>query len=170
MRFNKVLGWVLAVGLLATPNGAAAQTWGYLGDIGPAYWGDLSPDWIACSTGEIQSPVDFSKLPAHPTSRHKMSIDYDSHTTGEIFNNGHTIEVETEGSNTLTLDGIPYELVQFHFHTASEHRVNGRGFDMELHLVHQAADGSNAVVGVFLKRGRSSRALAPRPTSGSASS
>jgi carbonic anhydrase len=51
--------------------------------------------------------------------------------------------------------------VQFHFHTASEHRVNGRGFDMELHLVHTTADGSNAVIGVFLKRGRSSRALAP---------
>jgi carbonic anhydrase len=161
MRFNRFFGWVLAAGILATPSGAAAQTFGYLGDIGPSYWADLSPDWIACGTGEIQSPVDFAKLPAHPTSARKLSTDYDTNTTGEIFNNGHTIEVETEGSNTLTLDGIPYELAQFHFHTASEHRADGRGFDMEMHLVHTAADGSNAVIGVFLKRGRSSRALAP---------
>jgi carbonic anhydrase len=39
--------------------------------------------------------------------------------------------------------------------------VKGRGFDMELHLVHQSDDGSNAVIGVFLKRGPSSGALAP---------
>ena len=38
--------------------------------------------------------------------------------------------------------------------------MNGRGFDMELHLVHQSADGANAVIGVFLKRGPSSGALA----------
>jgi carbonic anhydrase len=121
----------------------------------------LSAAWETCGTGEIQSPVNFVKLPAHPTSPRKLSIDYDPLTTGEIFNNGHTIEVETEGSNTLTLDGVVYELTQFHFHTASEHRVDSRGYDMELHLVHASADGSNAVIGVFLKRGRSSGALAP---------
>jgi carbonic anhydrase len=161
MRSKGYRAWVLAVGLLATPSGAAAQTFGYLGDIGPSHWADLSDAWTTCGTGEIQSPVNFTKLAAHPTSARKLSIDYDPHTTGEIFNNGHTIEVETEGMNTLTLDGVAYELVQFHFHTASEHRVGGRGFDMELHLVHASADGSNAVIGVFLRRGRSSRALAP---------
>jgi carbonic anhydrase len=154
------LAWVLSVGVLAIPSGATAQTFGYFGDIGPAFWGDLSPDWATCRTGEIQSPVNITKLAAHPASPRKLSIDYDANTTGEIFNNGHTIEVETEGSNTLTLDGVAYELVQFHFHTASEHRVESRGFDMELHLVHASADGSNAVIGVFLKRGRSSKALA----------
>ena len=35
------------------------------------------------------------------------------------------------------------------------------GYDMELHLVHKAADGSNAVIGVFLNRGDTSGALAP---------
>src|SRR5262245_58501233 len=32
---------------------------------------------------------------------------------------------------------------------------------MEMHLVHQSADGSKAVIGVFLKRGSSSGTLAP---------
>jgi carbonic anhydrase len=161
MQFNRCLGWVVATGILATPGGVAAQTFGYFGDTGPAFWGTSSPDWVACGTGEIQSPVNFTKLPAHPASARKLSIAYDANTTGEIFNNGHTIEVETEGSNTLTLDGVAYELEQFHFHIVSEHRVDGRGFDMELHLVHESAAGTNAVVAVFLKRGRSSRALAP---------
>jgi carbonic anhydrase len=104
--------------------------------------------------------VDFGRFTLFKRSFHHLSLDYGT-TTGKIFNNGHTIEVETEGENTLWLDGVAYELQQFHFHTASEHRFDGRGFDMELHLVHQSADGVNAVVGVFLKRGPSSGALTP---------
>ena len=104
--------------------------------------------------------MDFGKLAPHHPQWRKLDIDYDPNTTGEIFNNGHTIEVDG-GHDTLTLDDVPYELVQFHFHTASEHRVDRRGFDMELHLVHRAADGSNAVIWIFLKRGPTSGALAP---------
>jgi carbonic anhydrase len=161
MRINRYAGGVWVAAILAAPIGAAAQSFGYLGAIGPAYWAELSPAWTTCGSGEMQSPVDFVRLPAHPASPKKLTIAYDAYTTGEIFNNGHTIEVETEGVNRLTLDGVVYELSQFHFHTASEHRVTSRGFDMELHLVHTAADGSNAVVAVFLKRGPDSGALAP---------
>ena len=150
----------LAAITFVAPTGVSAQTFGYFGDIGPAFWGALSPEWTACGTGEIQSPVDLAKAPQQPRWQ-KIEIAYDAVTTGEIFNNGHTIEVETEGANTLTLGGVAYELVQFHFHTPSEHRVEGRGFDMELHLVHRAEDGTNAVIGVFLRRGRTSGALAP---------
>lgn len=161
MRCRSVMGLTLAAWVLATLGTVKAQTsFGYFGDIGPVHWGDLDMAWETCSSGEIQSPVDFRRFPHHPRHRRQLSIDYGT-TTGKIFNNGHTIEVETEGNNTLTLDGVPYELVQFHFHTASEHRVKGRGFDMELHLVHQSADGANAVIGVFLKRGLSSGTLAP---------
>jgi carbonic anhydrase len=158
MTFRYVSTVVLAAGILAAPGAASAQTFGYFGDNGPTFWSELNPDWSTCGTGTIQSPVDF-RYP-YPRRWHKLSIDYGS-TTGEIFNNGHTIEVETEGANTLMLNGVAYELVQFHFHSVSEHRVDGLGYDMELHLVHASADGSNAVLGVFLTRGSSSGALAP---------
>ena len=143
------------------PGTVTGQTFKYFGPDGPSFWGTMSPDWVACGTGTIQSPVDFAKLAPHHPRWRQLEIDYDANSVGEIFNNGHTIEIETEGVNTLTLDGVVYELKQFHFHTGSEHRMDGRGYDMELHLVHAAADGSNAVIGVFLKRGPSSGALAP---------
>ena len=149
---------LLMAAMLAIPGAASAQVFGYFGDIGPTFWGELSPAWTTCSTGDIQSPVDF-RAP-YPQRLQRLDTDYGS-SSGEIFNNGHTIEVEVEGENTLTLDGVAYELKQFHFHTASEHRVNGRGYDMELHLVHTSASGTNAVIGVFLKRGTTSGALAP---------
>jgi carbonic anhydrase len=90
-----------------------------------------------------------------------LNFDYGSSTTGEIFNNGHTIEIETEGENVLTIDGVAYSLTQFHFHVPSEHTIDGHGYDMELHLVHTSAAGVNAVVAVFLDRGTTSGALSP---------
>jgi carbonic anhydrase len=143
---------------LAAP--AAAQEFGYSGDIGPEHWGELSPAWAECARGTEQSPVDLAhrRIPVRRES--KLPIAY-GETEGEIFNNGHTIEVETEGENFLELDGEAYELIQFHFHTPSEHVAGGRGYDMELHLVHRSEAGELAVVGVFLQRGATSAALAP---------
>ena len=157
MAFRALNVLVVVVGIAVASRAVSAQTFGYSGAAGPALWSELSPDWSTCGNGKIQSPVDFRS--PYPLEPRKLSIEY-GHTTGEILNNGHTIEVETEGRNTLTLGGVIYELVQFHFHAVSEHRVDGRGFDMELHLVHASADGSNAVIGVFLKRGSSSGSLA----------
>lgn len=157
-HLHRVIPCALAAGLLLVPSQTNAQEFGYLGDIGPAHWSQLNPDdWAACNGGEIQSPVDFG----HLRTWVELPIVYSDGTEGEIFNNGHTIEVETEGDNTLTLDGVLYELKQFHFHTGSEHRVLDRGYDMEMHLVHASAAGANAVIGVFLKRATSSGALGP---------
>jgi carbonic anhydrase len=82
-------------------------------------------------------------------------------SAGQIFNNEHTIEIETEGDDGLKLDGVRYELQQFHFHGLSEHTFGGKGSDMELHLVHKSAAGVTAVVAVLLVRGPTSGALAP---------
>jgi len=154
---NRFAVLLVPVLLISPASSSFAQSFGYFGEIGPDFWSELNEDYFACSSGELQSPVDLGKQRVYP----HLKVNYDAATTGQIFNNGHTIEVETEGNNTLWLDGKPYELAQFHFHTASEHRVKGRGYDMELHLVHRSDDGENAVIGVFLKRGDSSGALAP---------
>jgi carbonic anhydrase len=153
---------VTIVVLAITPIGGAsrvdAQSFEYFGERGPLQWGKLEPGWTACSTGTHQSPIDLS--PANAARKFdKLPVSY-SLTRGHIFNNGHTIEVETEGRNVLTVGGRSFELVQFHLHTPSEHRVGGRSYEMELHLVHRAEGNDLAVVGVFLTRGGSSKALA----------
>jgi len=150
--------FAVVVGIAVAPSAVSAQKFDYFGAAGPMFWSELSPGWSTCGHGKTQSPVDFTS-PSQMQS-HKLAIAYGD-TTGEIFNNRHTIEVETEGRDTLTLKGVTYKLVQFHFHSVSEHLVKGRGFDMEMHLVHASPDGSNAVIGVFLRRGSSSGSLAP---------
>ena len=149
----------ISVMLMGVPSWAQAQEFAYFGTLGPAFWSTLNPAWTTCGTGEIQSPIDFGRLTLLSNRSRRLSVDYGP-STGAIFNNGHTIEIQTEGPNVLTLDGVAYELDQFHFHTPSEHRFDGRGFDMEMHLVHKSAAGGTAVVGMFLERGSSSGALA----------
>mgnify|MGYP003297106922 CR=1 FL=1 len=44
--------------------------------------------------------------------------------------------------------GRHFELLQFHFHAASEHTIDGESFPLEGHFVFKAKDGRLAVVGV----------------------
>jgi carbonic anhydrase len=46
-----------------------------------------------------------------------------------------------------------YQLLQGHFHSPSEHTVNGESFAMEIHLVHSTEEGRLAVVGVMVEEG-----------------
>jgi carbonic anhydrase len=71
----------------------------------------------------------------------------------EVENNGHTIEVKVASGSYLRIGQERYQLVQFHFHTPSEHRLQGQEYPMELHFVHRNALGELAVVGVFLREG-----------------
>ena len=141
---------------------ATSQEFGYFGESGPSFWGGLDPAWGACASGHSQAPVDLrGNLVRSRNHDNKLSFDYGSSTRGEIANNGHTIEIETEGKNVLTIEGVAYSLTQFHFHVPSEHTIEGDGHDMELHLVHASATGATAVVAVLLDRGASSGALSP---------
>eukprot|EP00510_Aplanochytrium_minuta_P003641 CAMPEP_0184028172 /NCGR_PEP_ID=MMETSP0954-20121128/14655_1 /TAXON_ID=627963 /ORGANISM="Aplanochytrium sp, Strain PBS07" /LENGTH=217 /DNA_ID=CAMNT_0026312911 /DNA_START=459 /DNA_END=1109 /DNA_ORIENTATION=+ len=55
----------------------------------------------------------------------------------------------------IKLDGKLYKLDQFHFHTPSEHAVDGSHFDMEMHLVHRNTENADelVVMGIFFKVG-----------------
>lgn len=66
----------------------------------------------------------------------------------------------TPGS-TLEIDGKVYQLQQVHMHAQSEHDVAGKAYPAEAHFVHQAADGSRVVIGVFLTPGAENSAWAP---------
>ena len=56
---------------------------------------------------------------------------------------------------------VRYDLVQFHYHSPSEHVVDGKSFAAELHLVHSGAEGRLAVVGILLAEGSQHEAYEP---------
>jgi carbonic anhydrase len=62
--------------------------------------------------------------------------------------------VNYETGSFITVGDHRYQLTQFHFHHPSEELINGKDFDMVVHLVHSDASGNLAVVAVLLTSGK----------------
>ena len=130
--------------------------WGYEGDAGPSQWGALSPDFNLCEEGQAQSPIDIRAAVA--TDLVDINFHYGK-TANSIYNNGHTIQVNTDPGSHIVYNGIRYDLLQFHFHSPSEHTIAGEAAALEIHFVHQDRNSGNlAVVGVLLTDGGSDNA------------
>jgi carbonic anhydrase len=134
----------------AAHAGGTAAHWSYEGATGPAHWGSLSPDYALCSTGRRQSPIDIKERT--PRDLPNISFNYQA-TPIEIVNNGHTVQVNCAPGSFIEADGQRFNLAQFHFHSPSEHHLNGRGAAAEMHLVHKSASGGLAVVAVMIEEG-----------------
>ena len=160
---------------------SAGARWAYDGAEGPEHWGDLAPDFKACSLGTQQSPINLPRpVYAHlsPLSLRWRPLPL------TVVNNGHTIEIPVPGDvfaaeaqaedfedvtqeagqeagaattspyGTASEGGELFTLKQFHFHHPSEHRIDGRGLAMEIHFVHVNRTSTAAlVVGVFVVAG-----------------
>jgi carbonic anhydrase len=128
----------------------AGHGWTYVGEEGPKHWGDLKPDYKTCKLGQQQSPIDIRD--AKKSELPPIQFDYKPSPL-KIINNGHTIQVNYAPGSTITVGDKHYELKQFHFHHPSEEHINGKAYDMVIHLVHADSEGHLAVVAVLLKKG-----------------
>ncbi|XVF46305.1 hypothetical protein PTKIN_Ptkin03bG0017000 [Pterospermum kingtungense] len=131
------------------------------GEKGPSKWGEINPDWAACGNGTMQSPIDMSnervKIVSH-LGRLKRSYEPSNAT---LKNRGHDMMLSWEGgAGAIEINGTEYVLNQCHWHSPSEHTINGRVYDLEVHLVHESADGKVAVIGIMYKIGRPDSFLA----------
>ena len=139
---------------------AEAVHWDYndATGTGPSYWGDLSEDYHMCKDGMEQSPIDISTTQSKKVGELKFNY---SRTPLTVWNNGHTLQVNYADGNSMRIGRDTYKLLQFHFHTPSEHTVNGGHAAMEVHFVHVNTQGQLAVVGVMLDAGdKENRTLA----------
>ena len=109
-----------------------------------------------CAEGAQQSPVDLAG--AMPTGAGTLDIQWQP-AEAHVVDIGHTIQVDVAEGSSINLEGRHFSLLQFHFHRPSEHTVDGDGFPMEVHFVHQAEEGDLAVVGVFMGTGESHPAI-----------
>ena len=134
------------------------QHWSYEGETGPQHWGDISPAFKVCQLGLEQTPLDLSSSLKGETGG--LAFDYRQMPL-RLVNNGHTIQVNAEPGSSLTIGGKRYNLAQFHFHHPSEHQIDGKSFDMEVHFVHKSEDGALAVIGVFIRAGAHNPGLQP---------
>ena len=143
----------LAVFLLDIVAACSQDTlvdWAYSGPGAPENWASLSPDFAACANGKQQSPIDI-------TGYESGELEPISFTFGEaeatLHNDGRQVRAEYGPGNVSVLGGREFHLKSAHFHSPSEHTIDGKGFAAELHLVHADSSENLAVVGVLFELG-----------------
>ncbi len=125
--------------------------WSYTGDGGPQNWARLKPEFAKCAEGARQSPINIRggiKVDLEP-----INFEYRM-TSFSVVDNGHTVQVNMDSGNYISVMGRRFELLQFHFHRPAEERVDGKVYDMVAHLVHKDPDGRLAVIAVLMDRGQ----------------
>jgi carbonic anhydrase len=137
-------------------SGNHGTHWAYEGKMGPAHWGEIASEYRTCKSGKKQSPINIT----HSKTEDMNNIRFHYKPSKlNIVNNGHTIQVDYDKGSFIRIGGIRYDLLQFHFHTPSEHTIEEGRYPMELHLVHKNKKGELAVVGLMMVIGRENSLL-----------
>ncbi|KAI9153711.1 hypothetical protein LWI28_015438 [Acer negundo] len=129
---------------------------GYSGKNGPSYWGRVKPAYSACS-GKNQSPINIiQKNTVLNQNMQLHSKEYKAVVNATLINWGHIIALHYSGHvGWMEINGTKYTFKQMHWHSPSEHLIDGRRYAAELHLVHEAEDHSTAVIAILYRYGNS---------------
>ena len=84
--------------------------------------------------GLLQSPINILSGEAEG-GHHEIAVNFHHASPKYLENKGHTIELDFPQGSSITFDGKEYQLKQLHFHTPSEHQIDGITFPMEMHVV-----------------------------------
>ncbi len=107
--------------------------------------------------GLIQSPINIlTKTVEHVDSR-TITVRYKDEVDA-VANLGHTIQLHFAEGSTIMAHGKIFHFKQMHFHTPSEHQLDGMTYPMEMHIVNAAEDEENGkteylVVSILFKMG-----------------
>jgi len=133
-------------------TGTGTAAWNYSKDSGPEQWAELDPAYVLARVGGSQSPIDISPAEAISAELPKLVVEGRRQPL-HLINNGHTVEAIARDGATFTYLDRSYSLRQFHFHAPSEHTVNGKHAEVELHFVFADGEGHLAVLGVLFEQG-----------------
>lgn len=132
------------------------------------------PDPSVPGLSQRQSPIliNVGDVVAGPLP--KLRFEYETSTTVRLRyfrqdvtvpdcqqrGNEDTVRADVQpGAGVLWVGDDRYTLEQFHWHTPSEHIMNGRRYPAEQHLVHQGDNGRTLVVAVMTGDGQPHRGL-----------
>jgi carbonic anhydrase len=111
-----------------------------------------------------QSPINIISEKAEKDPKQRFSFAFHSEFDA-VENLGHTIQVDFKKGSTCTINGKDFTTKQLHFHTPSEHLIDGVTYPLEMHMVNLRADSSNpdqlsyVVLSVMFKMGRENKFL-----------
>lgn len=131
-------------------------------------------DWASvaelCGTGQAQSPIDLQSANAVPAAsqagnRGPTTFDFAPGSNVRIENTGHGLNAMfdvTDLTAVIETEDGPQSLepLQFHWHSPSEHSIDGVIYPLEVHLVTMTnVTGDLAVIGMMYKYGEENELL-----------
>lgn len=158
MKFTYVFASAALLLASGVQAGGPPTEWGYEGPKNPRNWGQLDPLFKTCATGKRQSPINLDISEVEKGGLKPIPFNYKA-GPGDVLNTGHTIQINLASSGSARFDGLEYRLVNVHFHTPSEEKINSMLFHMSAHFFHRAGDLKLAVVAVMFKLGKENAAL-----------
>lgn len=111
--------------------------------------------------GFEQSPININSS-ANSEGKHKITL-YFNDEINKIENLGHTVQLDFAPGNSIVVDDTAFAFKQCHFHTPSEHQIDGMTYPMEMHIVNlMPNEDKNAtpqylVIGVLFKEGKENK-------------
>ena len=155
---------MLAIGALcalaASVQASDQAHWSYQGKTAPPKWAELDEANKACKFSKEQSPINIETGKAKKAKLAPIDFKYVA-GAAEVVNNGHTIQINLPEGGSAKIGDMDVKLLQFHFHTPSEEKVNGKTYPLVAHMVHKSADGKLAVVAVLMNVGKENATLKP---------
>ena len=138
-------------------RGASCTALAGLAPLGVAQAGPAGQSPIDIRTGDAVGPGRGRPLRFDYPRSADVTVSY-VHRDGEegcrIRDREESVEAAVPpGAGSVHRGGERFELLQFHFHTPSEHTLDGTRFPMEQHFVHRDPDGGLLVVALFLVAG-----------------
>lgn len=112
--------------------------------------------------GLLQSPINILSFKGKTSSKHQVTLRYQDKINA-VKNLGHTVQLDFAEGSTISYEGLEYEFKQMHFHTPSEHLIDGMTFPMEMHIVSSitAKDKNDLprylVIGILFKMGQANK-------------
>jgi carbonic anhydrase len=157
----RILSIALATSLAGTGSSAFAKekvkekdtSWSYSGKNGPDHWAKVDKNNIACAEGQAQSPIDIPDKTVRKGDFPSMLFNYHPSPLA-VTDTGHSVSAKFAPGSYFTLEGVKYDLLSVEFHKPGEHKVNGKGHEMEAHLVHKGKGDKLAVLVVPLDPGK----------------
>lgn len=152
-------GVILALVACSRENDQAGISYG---DAHQTHWDYENPNWqeqgYSECAGLVQSPINIDTARTHKVAMPDINFNYGVFPV-RVIDNGHTVQINSDDTSTITYNGESYKLRQFHYHVHSEHQINGESLPMEVHFVHQNDNtGAIVILGVMVKGGGSENA------------
>jgi carbonic anhydrase len=108
--------------------------------------------------GVYQSPINILTFETKKSNNYPFTFDLQEQIT-EVENLIHTVQLDFKPGSTIKIGKDIYHFKQMHFHTPSEHLIDGVTFPMELHIVAISAQYTvphYLVIAMLFKMGKES--------------